>query len=299
MAPLDSKWFQNPADIPVSLAKTIAAANLGYPVQRVLGQNGWDGNIAACVGIELAPDNRRVLRSQFILRGPLANEPITFQAAKIWDKASKEATVTFSMPQAAEFDFTAGTLTSEYLDGSAVKTVISKQGHVVLPTNWEDIGIGGCCFKLLAHLDKSSNSATGPKIRFTVLIFPKKVQELEEMSELTGGAGWTGIKLLEGEAGFFPQLQSGGWGCPLLPIICPGASLDVVPQLPTGAQIRHAIGKVMNSARMPTAMASCKTLMTKWKKLMDGSEDYEERVPSITWPEPEMPDQDYGKKRIK
>ena len=233
------------------------------------------------------------------MRGPLTQEPVTLQAAKLWDKANKDVTVTITFPQAAEFNFTAGTLTSEYLDGAAVKMAVSKQGQIVLPTNFAELGIGDSCYRLIAHLDKTANGTAGPKIRYTVLFFPRLVADLEDLSDLAKGAGWPGVKVLEGEATLFPGTRSGSWGCPLLPILCPGARLELVPVLPPGSELRHAISKIMGPARLPTAMASNRTMTAKWKKLLDGSEDYEERLPTVTWPEAARPTPDTGKQNIK
>lgn len=282
------------------IVMTLAASvvNFGYPVQRLLGQHGWDGETVACIGLELSPDNRRVVRGQFMIRGPLARDPVVLQAAKLWEKADKEATVTITFPQGAEFSFDTSTLTSDYLDGAAVKMAISKQDQIVLPTNWPGLGIGEICFRLVAHLDKSSNGANSPRIPFTVLAFPRSVTQLDELSELTKGASWPGIKVLEGEAALFPNTRLGAWGCPIFPILCPGARLDQVRNLPSGAELRFTIAKVMGTARLPTAMATSRTMGAKWKKLLDGSEEYEERIPTVIWPDMALPDQDTGKNFI-
>ncbi len=296
MAPLDDKWFKGPTDISLDLASTLSAANLGYPVQRVLGSNGWDGGLVSCVGLELTPDNRKILRGQFMMRGPLAKDPIVMQAEKLWEKAGKEVTVSITLPNAADFDFSAGTLTSECLEGKSVKIVISKNDQVILPTDWSASGIGECCFRLVAHLDKASSTACSPKIRYTILCFPRLVEELDELSELARGTGWPGVKILEGEATLFPEAK--GWGCPILPIIVPGGPLDKIPNLPSGAEFRYVIGRVMGTARMPTAMATCRTMTSKWKKLINGAEEYEERLPTVTWPETLAPVTEHGKQSI-
>ena len=45
MAPLDEKWFGNPRVLVVAEALELEAASLGYPVQGMLGKNGWDGTL--------------------------------------------------------------------------------------------------------------------------------------------------------------------------------------------------------------------------------------------------------------
>ena len=45
MPPLDDKWFGNQRDLVVAEVLELEAASLGYPVQAVLGKNGWDGTL--------------------------------------------------------------------------------------------------------------------------------------------------------------------------------------------------------------------------------------------------------------
>ena len=136
MAPLSGSWFTNSEDMPELLAENLKAASLGYPVNSVLGKNGWDGRTIAAVGLELSPDNRQVRRGQLIMRGPLSAEPAVIQASKLWEKGDKDVTVNLFFPQAAEFDFAAGTLASEYLTSDGIKMVCAKNGQPVLPTDW-------------------------------------------------------------------------------------------------------------------------------------------------------------------
>ena len=98
-------------------------------MNSVLGKNGWDGRTVAAVGLELSPDNRQVRRGQLIMRGPLSAEPAVIQASKLWEKGDKDVTVNLFFPQAAEFDFVAGTLASEYLTSDGIKMVCAKNGQ--------------------------------------------------------------------------------------------------------------------------------------------------------------------------
>ena len=294
MAPLDKKWFGNPRDLVVAEVLAMEAASLGYPVQGVLGRNGWDGTLVVGFGLELTSDNENIRHGQVIMRGPLSAEPAQIQASKLWEKAGKDILVTITFPQAAEFDFAAGTMASEYLGGECVKIVCSRGEQVIGPADWADIGITPSCFRVLLYLDKSSNSRGGPVWRFVVLFFPNSVEQLMEMSPDAKGPAWPGIKVLEGHADMFPPAAANSWGCPVLPFIAPGTKLETLPALPSGAKMRHAIAKIAGAARAPIACASFSTLRRKWRAILEDTDRYCEALPAVTWPETAVPAADTG-----
>ena len=70
MAPLDARWFSGTDNIPELFAEQLEVASFGYPVNAVLGKNGWNGETMAGVGLELTPDNRHIARGQLVMRAP-------------------------------------------------------------------------------------------------------------------------------------------------------------------------------------------------------------------------------------
>jgi len=286
MPPLHQKWFRNEKDLDLNLAKCIIARDL-TAVNAVLGRHGWQGEKAgAGVAIELSPDNKHVSRAQFFLHGVLSAQPGTVAAAKIWEKADKAVNVSISFPPGDAFSFSNGSLASEYLPAEAIKIACSKNGEVVLPTDYEAHGIGDICLRLVAYLDKGSNAAAGPKVKFTVLGFPATEAEMLDRSDLAADIGWPGIKLLEGQAQLSPQPPPEGWGCPLLPIILPAANFEAVPNIPAGAELRYAIAKVMATARLPVPCTAAAPLLKRWAKLEQDPDSMEDRLPTVTWPVP-------------
>ena len=125
-----------------------------------LGKNGWDGNLAASIGLELSPDNllvaRQKARGQLIMRGKLCEESAVVQANKLWEAADKEAMVSITFPSAAEFDFAGGSLHSEYLTSEGVKLVASKGDRSILPTDWPAFGILNFCLRAIINPAKPS-----------------------------------------------------------------------------------------------------------------------------------------------
>jgi hypothetical protein len=140
-AELDKRWFTGQDELPEIIAENLEVTGFGRPLNSVLGKNGWDGKAAAGVGLELASDNRSVRNGQFFLRGLLSSEPGVIQASKLWDRAAADAAVTLKFPHGGEFDFSSGTLTSEYLEGEAVKMSVERAGQQIPAAEWPQIGL--------------------------------------------------------------------------------------------------------------------------------------------------------------
>jgi len=291
MAPLNGKLFEGAADIPAELLKELETGDIEVGTERVLTARGWDGQTAAgAVGIELSPDNARVLNSRFVMVGQLSPEPGVLQAAKLWATANKEVSVSFTFPTGRAFTFISGTLASDYLPSDQVKMTAAKDGQPILPTNWPAYGIGDFCLRVLITVDRSSNTRrTEPSYKYTVLFFPHNVDELCDISEDTQGAGWPGIKILEGKAAMLPRAPDGSWGCPIWPILAPGTPFTQLANCPTGAELRYHIAKLMSTARRANSCTSHTALLAKWRKLTQDEEEYSESLPSVTWPDAQEP----------
>jgi len=293
---LDKKWFRNEGNLTAQVIKSLIAPDLGREINAVLGKYGWQGSKTAGVAVELAADNSSVARAQFFLRGRLSEQVGTLPAAKIWEKADKAVMLTVSFPPGDEFNFASGTLASEYLPGEDVKAVYSKNGEALLPASYGAHGIGEFSLRAVAYIDKSSNAASGPKIKFTIMMFPATEEEMLERSDLAADVSWPGVKVLEGQAELAPKAPADGWGCPLLPIIIPGANPAAVPVSVDGAELRFAIAKVMATARLPTPCATANSMAKKWAKLQQDPNSSEERMPSIVWPPTARPTAQDGKR---
>jgi hypothetical protein len=283
MAPLDAKWFAGQDDLPELIAENLEVGSLGQPVNAVLGRNGWDGRAVAGIGLELASDNKSVTQGQFFLRGPISEEPGTFQASRLWEKAGKDVTVTMIFPHGGEFDFSGGSLASAYMSGEDIQMSLEKNEQQIPVADWPRFGIKPFSLRLVAYLDKMSNK-TGPRIKFTLLFYPATQEEMEERADAAQGPAWPGVKILEGFADLFPRAPEGGWGSPIYPILCPGTKFRQLPNLPSGQELRFVMGRIMGTARLPVPCANCGTMLKKWIKIEEDPEQYEERLPSVVWP---------------
>jgi len=288
MPPLHKKWFKNEGDINAAMAKAILANDL-VGVNAVLGKFGWQGARGAGIAIELTPDNKRAARAQFFLHGVLTEDTATVAASKIWEKADRAATVSITIPPGQEFSFVNGSLASEYVQQEAFKFSCRKNDSVILPTDYQAHGIGNITLRAVAYLDKSSNGANGPKIKFTVLVFPASEEDMLEMSDLAADVGWPGVKLLEGSAELCPPPPVEGWGCPMLPIVIPATNPEAMTGFPSGGELRFAIAKVMATARLPVPCTAAAPMHKRWQKLIDDPSSMEERIPSVIWPVPQNP----------
>jgi hypothetical protein len=215
-AELDNRWFTGDDDLPEFIAENLEVLSLGRPLNAVLGKNGWDGKTAAGIGLELANDNKSIRGGQFFIRGPLSAEPGTIVASKLWERAAKDISVTFTFPHGGEFEFASGALASDYLEGDAVKITVERADQRVQEASWQQVGITPFSLRLVAYLDRLSNKQE-PRIKYNLLFFPASREQLLEISDAAQGAAWPGVKILEGHAALFPRAPQGGWGCPIYP----------------------------------------------------------------------------------
>jgi hypothetical protein len=239
---LNKKWFAGESDLPGVIAENLEVLSLGRLLNAFLGKNGWDGKTAAGIGLELSNDNRSVKGGQFFVRGPLSTEPGTIVASKLWERAAKDASVTFNFPHGGEFTFDNGSLASEYLDGQAVKISIERAEQQVPEGEWQQIGITPFTLRLVAYLDKLSNKHE-PRVKYNLLFFPASKEEMEELSDTVQGAAWPGVKILEGHAALFPRAPQGGWGCHIYPVLCTGRDSSPALIYPPGKRCASPSGK--------------------------------------------------------
>ena len=142
MPKLDKKWFNSSGSITPNLATKLEIASLGNPVNHALSGLGWDGTApVATIGLELSPDNKTVLRAQFLLRGRLCSEPISRSAAAIWGERAKELVLKADIPDGSRFQFNSGKLASDPLACEEMKFFFTKEGSTVPPTEWPTYGI--------------------------------------------------------------------------------------------------------------------------------------------------------------
>ena len=207
MPELAGKYFRGAADIPESRAAVTFGD--GDAINDTLTRLGWEGQIVGAVVLQLSVDGSMVTSGQFLMRGELAKEVIKVKVDKLWEKAGKDIVLSFSMPRAEEFSFPGGLMTSEYLASTSIRATFIRGETVIPEADWAEERIGNFSLRIICHLGKTSNGTTGPHLKYTVLLFPYSPAELEELSDVMQSTSWPGIRVLEGQCGFFPTHQRG------------------------------------------------------------------------------------------
>ena len=282
MPTLDKKWFKEKGDMPLDLARSLSTASFHIGVTETLCNLGWDGKPVANVGLELSPDNARVIRSQFLLHGLLTKEAVSLTASKLFPEADPAITMSVTIPDSAEFRFNDGSLSSDLVPAQVYKHHFSKHEGIIFPTDWAANNIGETSMRAVCHLDKSSNGHAGPKIKVTILLFPRSAGDMVALSDNTQSAAWPGIRILQSTCEFFPK--SPAWKDPICPLLMPGSPYYEAPNLPTGDDIRFHVAAVMRSAKLPTACTTGSGLARQWAKATSDVENME-KEPTICWPD--------------
>jgi hypothetical protein len=290
------KWFRQTEEMSTDLAKKLSTSSFGMGAMDTLESLGWDGKSVAAIGLELTPDNRRVKRSQFLLLGALSREPVGLAANKLFPEADPAITMTITIPEGSAFRFNGGTMSSDLLPCESYKIFFAKAGNIIFPTDWAANKIGETCMRAVCHLDKASNTGTGPKPKTTLLLFPRSAEEMSLLSDSTQSPAWPGIRILQVTGEFFPKMPN--WKDPICPLLLLGGMYHDAPHLPSLADIRFHVSATMRSARLPTACTSSTSLARQWSKAL-ADIDRLEKEPTITWPEAERPTVPAGKFMIK
>ena len=284
MPVLANKYFEGEGDIPSETAAKLLTVGLGERAKDTLTKLGWEGQLIAPIGITLSLDGSEVANSHFSLHGDLVSEPISVKAGLLWEKTAKELLLSLKMPTGTAFKFAGGDLSSDLIPQENVQFSAAKDGRVILPMDWPEHGIGNFCLRAVAHLDKSSNSRSGPAFKVTVLAFPLSVDEMDDLSAATQTAAWPGIRIAECQAELFPRAPPGAWGAPVWPLLNIGNRSITSKAIPPGPALRFAIAETMRTAALPTACTSRTALKKIAAQMRANPENQQPRSPTITWP---------------
>ena len=295
MPDLNKKYFSGEKDITAEKGKELVTKGDSEDVIRTLTKLGWEGQLIAAVSIKVSVDGRRADDGQFSLRGALASDPISVQAAKLWEKADEDVMLELDMPPGDRFEFQGGRLYSEYLDQEKVRYRLIKEGRILTEADKKKHGLGDFCLRTLVHLSRSSNGAGGPAMKFTVLAHHLGADNLAELSEATQGPSWPGIKILEGQCQMFPAAPAGTWGAPFLPLLDVQCRASTCETIPSGEQLRFAIAGIMRTAARPTGCVSIGGLLKYSSRMQRNAIEAEPNEPTITWPVAATPGEEIGK----
>jgi hypothetical protein len=237
------KGFRQSEEMITDLAKKLSMSSFSIGAMDTLESLGWDGKSVAAVGLELTPDNRRVKRSQFLLLGALSRELVGLAANKLFPEADPAITMTITIPEGSAFRINIGTMSSDLLPCESYKIFFAKVGNIIFPSDWAANKIGETSMRAICHLDKASNSGTGPKPKTTLLLFPRSAEEMNLLLDSTQSPAWPGIRILQATGEFFPKMPS--WRDPICTLLLLGSMYHNAPHLPSLADIRFHISATM------------------------------------------------------
>ena len=298
MPDLLGKYFEGDSDIPAEKVEELLTKGNNEAVIRALTKLGWEGQPIATVTLRVSTDGERIEDGQFGIQGVLCKEKVKVQAAKIWEKAEEDVTLEVDIPPGEKFIFEGGQLHSEYLDQEQVKYRILKDGKILTEAEKKASGVGDFCLRAISHLGKTSNNASGPNIKITVLVHHLGADGITNLSEATQSPSWPGIKLLEGQCQLFPPAAAGSWGAPILPLLDVASRATNSDKIPTGDQLRFAIAGIMRTAARPTGCVSLGGMKKYVNRMLKDVEAAAPNEPSITWPVAAQPGRREGKSSL-
>jgi hypothetical protein len=152
-------------------------------------------------------------------------------------------------------------MASCYVEGNTTKHIIkvtNQDGSTKALEEAEHtmLGTGDFCLQAVCSLAKFSSVKYGVWLTTYILVFPGTVASLVDKSALAHKASWPGIKLAEGVIILRPQagqvreaMKGKAWGCPVGPAIVPGVPWTAAPGPLVPAEVRRAIGGLLNEGR--------------------------------------------------
>ena len=299
MAPLDNNLFTGGNQIDGSdLAKT-EVQNMGIGVDAVLKQFGGKGKATGCVVLHLSPDNRRVDRANFVVRGELEEKEIRMECSKLWQDADLNTIVTIRFPRSDIFKFEEMGLWSELVPDEEIVHYYHAmpEGQNPTPILTPDLarwGIGEFCARMVCQVAKASSPTRGVVIKYQIYLFPRSTREILEMGEAPRHGAWPGLKVAEGEFPLGPKPTT-AWQCPILPLIIPGTSFANLAVAPTADRLRQGIANVMTRVEIPEGSKSLAALLAKWERIRRSPLEAASRSPQTSWPKPREEQPEEGK----
>ncbi len=169
--------------------------------------------------------------------GQMQPVPSTRSAVERAGGASRQQAIPGCGP--GDYHEDGSTMSSNLLPCESFKHFFAKAGNIIFPTDWAANKIGETSMRAVCHLDKASNTGTGPKPKTTLLLFPRSAEEMNLLSDSTQSPAWPGIRILQVTSEFFPMMPN--WKDPVCPLLLLGSMYHEAPHLPSLADIRFNI----------------------------------------------------------
>ena len=263
----------------------------GEATKTTLDDLEWDGDVIMGGGLDLSPDNSKVVGGRVFLQGELLKSPKEIRANKLWEKVDKELKISYSIEDAATLTFSSGTLVGDFVDCKDMSWQVVEKRHGELselePADYIARQIEEFCIR--PYLIPLS----AERVKLRIMIYPVSKDRLQTDYPLSEKASFPGLELTTLELPLFPltKQQSGKeWGCPLIPMILLGAEGEDQPNLPSNREMSSSIAAIMRTVVVPDVKRDSKSLARAWKDIREsGPSRLKERLPELIWPLPPPP----------
>ena len=255
---------------------------------------GWDQKAAGITVIRLSPDNRRVTAARFALAGRWQDEACRIQAKKLWNQLDENVILEVGIDNLTMFRFADGEMWSDYLQGDSLPhrfVVTGDQARVMSDEELAAKNVGDFSYRAVCALAKSSTARWGIWVSVAILIFPEAEKAMLDISPAAADPAWPGIGLTSGEVQILPRagtdkevLNGKEWGCPIAPAIIPGMMWTTTAGPLTGAEVRTAVGALLNNGCMTETSVAKETMRKKWSKAKANPDDLRRKKAEKTWP---------------
>jgi hypothetical protein len=93
MPDLDKQYFAGGGDIPSDIARQLTLHASSDRDRDILTNLGWEGQLIGYMGVSLSTDGKKVTGARFGMQGKLTTGAVELQAAKLWERVSRDVTV--------------------------------------------------------------------------------------------------------------------------------------------------------------------------------------------------------------
>ena len=276
---LKGRGFATGDTITTSILKSLSTDGPGPGTSNVLRTLGWNGKVVGFVVLSLSNDNTSVCKGQFSLVGDFLSNPIIFPAKKLWPNVSDTISLSINLSLPNLFFFP-DSLVSDYVNESETQHLFfwnnADTNSALSDADLIDHEIGSFCLRMFVYPSSCTFAA------FSILIFPDSAMSPK----------WPGFLLSDGKIPLSPTSTTLKlkWGLPILPLVIPGVSLDLVPEIPSTAELLYKLSSVLRSAVLPESKRIGESLLIRWEALdSEGAGALDSALPPTVWPEPPSP----------
>lgn len=283
---------------PVSAAEwaSLASTSLGQQaLAELLEESGWDQQAAGCIGLKLSPDNSSVVSGRLALAGKWKNGTERLHAAKLFPGIGDNVFLEVKLADLSIFCFADNEMWSGILHGDSVPhkfiEVIGETERVLNAADLEPVDGGVFSMKIVTSLAKKCGVKWGIWLEVAIMVFPGTDEQMADWSPIYDDPNFPGIKMADGDIPVLPiagrgkaSLNGKAWGCPVAPVIIPGASVAEVPIQLAAKDVAAAVGALLNLGCLAESCTHSASMYKRWDRFRTHPADAIRRPAEKSWP---------------